>query len=168
MILRISSVSLVVSPFTSLILLIWIVFYLLVKLSKSLLILLTFSNNKLFYWFFVFLMLFLFHWYQPCGWLFLVYFLPSTLTGCHPLFFSSPFKCVPHLLVCNLCLVLWTAFTAPHKLFHVPFTFSFNSKMFFLFSFLIFILTHFLFNNKLLHSHEFVHFLLLLLTSFDP
>lgn len=119
----------------------------------------------------LFLLFFLFHWFQPSVWLFLgVYFFWLWLF--FP-FSPRPFRCAVTLQLCELFifflkfrhLVLWTCLfellSLCHKVRYVVYSFSFNSRISLNF-FIISDWTSFSFSSEF-SSHEFVNALLFLL-----
>jgi len=171
-ILCISFVSVVMSPFLFLILLIWIFFLcILVRLNKfCLLFWFSLRTNSLLHRFYILFSLFLFYWFHPQVWLFLdiycfwMYLLLSVLELSGVLL---------KLLVCHpSCvlfrhLVLWTclfstAFIVSHMSGYVLYPFPLNYRKC-LISFFISLLTYFSFNRELFSFHELVRFLLFLL-----
>ena len=158
------------SPFSFLILLIWILFlFPLVSLAKGLTILLLFSENQLLVLLILCIVHFVFTWLTSDL---------SLIISCHRLllgefssFFSRAFRCVVKLLVCAfssfflealkaMSFPLSTAFIVSHKF--VVALVSINSKKS-LISFFLYSLTKLLLSRVLFRFHMYMGFLLFLL-----
>ena len=168
------------SPFSFLILLIWIrSLWPLVSLCKGLSILLVFTNNQLLVWLILCIFLFVSTWLISA--LCLIIHCLLLLLGIFASFCSRTFRCAVMLLVYALCsffleafrvmgFPISTVFIVSHKFGYIVPSFSLNSKMS-LISFFLSSLTKLSLSRMLFSFHVYVGFLLFLLllkTSLSP
>ena len=166
MILCISAVSVVTSPFSFLILLIWVFsLFFLISLANGLSFLFIFSKNQLyFYWSLLSFPSFLFHLFVIWS----LWFLSSANFGVFLFFFYNCFRCKVRFFIWDVscflrygCIAinfpLRTAFAASHRFWVVVFSLSFLSR-YFLISSLISSVISSLLSSVLFSLHVFVFF----------